>query len=84
MRICDYFVGPIQIRNGKPHFPLGLYLSSVDSVDLATIGKSKFNMIMPCQDEVAKAWGRCGRDTEPLSNLKSCAAMPTAEHAFSW
>jgi hypothetical protein len=35
------------IHNGKPRFPLGLYLGAITSDDLALIGKSKFNMIMP-------------------------------------
>jgi hypothetical protein len=35
------------IHNGKPKFPLGLYLGSVTTKYLETISKSKFNMIMP-------------------------------------
>lgn len=35
------------IHEGKPLFPIGLYLSEVNPPDLATIGQSKFNMIMP-------------------------------------
>lgn len=35
------------IRHGRPTFPLGLYLSTVSSEDLATISQSKFNTIMP-------------------------------------
>lgn len=35
------------IHKGKPLFPIGLYLSEVNPTDLATIGQSKFNTIMP-------------------------------------
>eukprot|EP01043_Picozoa_sp_COSAG02_P036457 COSAG02_NODE_2670_length_8288_cov_6.629792_2_plen_241_part_00 len=51
------------IHKDKPLFPIGLYLSEVDTTDLATIGQSKFNMIMPYRapanesvmDEIHKA-----------------------------
>ena len=51
------------IHKGKPLFPLGLYLSTITQTDLATIGKSKFNTIMPysppsnesVMDEIHKA-----------------------------
>ena len=35
------------ILKGKPHFPLGLYLSATNQPNLTAIGQSKFNMIMP-------------------------------------
>ena len=35
------------IHNGKPKFVLGLYMEHANASDLAIIGKSKFNTIMP-------------------------------------